>query len=356
MSRFDLTCYNTLRLSASADQGIKITQREQLLTLIEKRPQAPLLVMGEGSNMVFASEQVSGIALLMRLTGVRQVAQTRHTVTWRVAAGESWHGLVQTSLCAGLCGLENLSLIPGTVGAAPVQNIGAYGVELSERVVQVEVMERESGAVRFLTPDACQFGYRSSLFKAPEGASYIILSVDVRLDRYHPTRYRPQLGYGQLASRVAAFQAGGLALTPSTVSRAVMAIRREKLPDPNRLPNVGSFFKNPTVSRAHYERLRRRYSTLVAYPVPQQAEHYKLAAGWLIEQAGLKGYRMGPVAVHKQQALVLVNCAQEPTSGAAVGRKAVCRGRDLLALAEHIQAVVMDQYGVALEVEPKVVV
>jgi UDP-N-acetylmuramate dehydrogenase len=268
----------------------------------------------------------------MALLGRRVLSDDGETVVVEAEAGEPWHPFVLWTLEQGLGGLENLSLIPGTVGAAPMQNIGAYGVEIKDAFAGLTALDRQSGELRDFSLADCAFGYRDSLFKRQAGR-WLILRVRFRLRRHAELR----LDYGPLRQQLAA--QGCVAPTPQEVSRAVCAIRSEKLPDPAVLGNAGSFFKNPLVSAEQAARLREQYPGLVAYPADEGV--VKLAAGWLIEQAGWKGFRDGDAGVHDKQALVLVNHGQ-------------ATGGELLALARRIQADIAERFDVELEIEPNV--
>ena len=249
-----------------------------------------------------------------------------------LGAGENWHEAVLYAAGAGYRGIENLALIPGTAGAAPVQNIGAYGVELRDTLVSVTALDREAGKVITLECEDCEFAYRDSLFKRTPGR-YVITEIRLRLSRNKPL----QLGYRDLEEYLA--ETSPSELTVKDVATAVMAIRRRKLPDPEMIPNAGSFFKNPVVPSADYENLLARYPDMVGYA---QSSSVKLAAAWLIDQCGWKGFRNENVGVHNRQALVLIN-----HSGGT--------GRDILELAAKIRASVQDKFGVELEMEPGIV-
>lgn len=287
--------------------------------------------IGGGSNLLLTGDQ-DALVLRMALMGKRVLSDDGETVVVEAEAGEPWHPFVLWTLEQGLGGLENLSLIPGTVGAAPMQNIGAYGVEIKDVFAGLTALERQSGELRDFSLADCAFGYRDSLFKRQAGR-WLILRVRFRLSRHAELR----LDYGPLRQQLAA--QGCEAPTARDVSRAVCAIRSEKLPDPAVLGNAGSFFKNPLVPADHAARLREQYPGLVAYPAGEG--RVKLAAGWLIEQAGWKGYRDGDAGVHDKQALVLVNHGR-------------ATGAELLALARRIQADIAARFGVELEIEPNV--
>ncbi|MDX5372628.1 MAG: UDP-N-acetylmuramate dehydrogenase [Pseudomonadaceae bacterium] len=315
------------RLFAEAGSDDEV---RQALAEAERRG-LPLLPIGGGSNLLLTGD-VEALVLRMASRGLRIVEDDGERVLVEAEAGEPWHPFVLWSLERGLSGLENLSLIPGTVGAAPMQNIGAYGVEIKDVFAGLTALDRQSGELREFGLEECAFAYRDSLFKQQPGR-WLILRVRFALSRQATLH----LDYGPVCQRL---QAEGIeAPTPSDVSRAICAIRSEKLPDPAELGNAGSFFKNPVVASELAERIRAEHADLVSYPAGEG--RVKLAAGWLIERAGWKGFREGDAGVHRLQALVLVNY------GAASGGQ-------LLALARRIQADIERRFGVLLEIEPNV--
>jgi len=296
-----------------------------------RRLDVPLLPIGGGSNLLLTRD-VPALVLHMASRGKRIIDESAEQVLVEAEAGEPWHPFVLWTLEQGLAGLENLSLIPGTVGASPIQNIGAYGVEIKDVFAGLTALDSETGAIREFSLGDCAFGYRDSLFKQQPGR-FLILRVRFALRRQAALH----LEYGPIRQRLA--EQGITAPSAQDVSRAVCAIRSEKLPDPQQLGNAGSFFKNPLVSAAAAQTLRGRYPELVGYP--QADGQVKLAAGWLIEKAGWKGFRDGDAGVHRLQALVLVNYGQ-------------ATGEQLLNLARRIQADVLERFGVTLEIEPNV--
>jgi UDP-N-acetylmuramate dehydrogenase len=287
-------------------------------------------VLGGGSNLLFTRD-FDGLVLHMALAGREIVGEEGGCTLVRARAGENWHEFVQWTLAQGLGGLENLSLIPGTVGAAPIQNIGAYGAEIKDVFHSLTAFDLESGAVRTLTAPDCRFGYRDSVFKHADGAQLVVLDVTFAL----PMAWQPNLRYAELAGELAATGIGQP--TPRQVGDAVIAIRRRKLPDPADIGNAGSFFKNPVVPGEQCARLLATFPNMVHHAQPDGSE--KLAAGWLIDQCGWKGKSIGPAGVYPKQALVLVN-----NGGAS--------GADIVRLAQAIKADVMERYGVLLEPEP----
>lgn len=283
----------------------------------------PRLVLGGGSNVLFTCN-FDGLVVLNRLRGI-EVVDEGESWLLHVAAGENWHELVRTTLERGMAGLENLALIPGCVGAAPVQNIGAYGVELARVCAYVDTWRWSDGQTERLDASHCRFGYRDSLFKHEYQESHLITAVGLRL----PKVWQPVLSYGPLAAL-------GDKASAQAVFDIVCATRMAKLPDPAVLGNAGSFFKNPVVALGLAEGLKTIYPSMPLYPAGEGQA--KLAAGWLIDQCGLKGFAIGQAAVHQEQALVLVN------RGGATAH-------DLLALARHVRDTVVERFGVELEHE-----
>jgi len=290
----------------------------------------PLLVIGGGSNLLLSGD-VQALVLRMASRGIRIVHEDCRDVLIEAEAGEPWHPFVQSCLELGLSGLENLSLIPGTVGAAPMQNIGAYGVEIKDVFHSLTALDRETGELHEFSLQDCAFAYRDSVFKQQPGR-WLILRV--RFNLSHDAQLH--LEYGPVRQRLEAL--GIKQPTPFDVSRAICAIRSEKLPDPAVLGNAGSFFKNPVVSVDLFATIRRQHPGVVGYPLAGDTQ-VKLAAGWLIEQAGWKGFRDGDAGVHALQSLVLVNYGQ-------------ASGLQLLDLARRIQADIVERFGVELEMEP----
>ncbi|WP_017475822.1 UDP-N-acetylmuramate dehydrogenase [Pseudomonas sp. PAMC 26793] len=291
--------------------------------------QLPLLVIGGGSNLLL-TQDIDALVLRMASQGIRVLHDDGVHVVVEAEAGEAWHPFVLWTLAQGFSGLENLSLIPGTVGAAPMQNIGAYGVEIKDVFSGLTALDRQTGELRDFSLAECDFAYRDSLFKHEVGR-WLILRVRFALSR----AVHLKLEYGPVQQRLT--EQGITQATPSDVSRAICSIRSEKLPDPAVLGNAGSFFKNPLVSQALAAELQLQYPDLVAYP--QADGQMKLAAGWLIDKAGWKGFRDGDAGVHRLQALVLVNY------GAATGQ-------EIARLALRIQQDIEKRFKVVLEMEP----
>lgn len=319
---------NTLGVSCSARRLRFVRSEGELMEALGHWRDA--LVVGQCSNLVLP-KRLERPVLVAAWRGLRLVREGADALL-TAAAGESWHALVRYSLGQGLGGLENLALIPGSVGAAPIQNIGAYGVELSERLVEVRVFDRRDSSIRALVPSACGFGYRTSLFKA-QPDRYAVLGLTLRLGAGNPVA----LDYPDLKRELA--RAGRGQPSRRQVAEAVMRVRRRKLPDPKLWGNVGSFFQNPVVPKDAARRLTQSHPSLTAHAV---ADGVKLSAAQLIDRCGWKGRRQGRVGVWRRQPLVLVN------HGGGLGE-------DFLALGERIRQSVMARFGVRLELEPTVV-
>ena len=337
----DLGRRNTFGVLARAPWLLEVDDNATLAQALDL-PQLrdlPLLVLGGGSNLLFAGD-APGAVLVLHAAAISRLDADGPRVRVRAQAGANWHQLVLWSLDQGLCGLENLALIPGSVGAAPIQNIGAYGVEVGEAVLAVEAWDRLAGAVVRLDRQACAFGYRDSVFKRqPE--RWIVLAVELELGFAHGPQQAPlHLGYAGIGEELAAM---GKQAAPSAgdVAQAVIALRRRKLPDPARIGNAGSFFKNPIVPAALAQSLQDLHPRLPVFP-GDAAGTRKLSAAWLIDACGWKGAREGDAGVSAEHALVLVNHGQ-------------ASGAQLLALARRIAASVQERFAVALEPEPRII-
>lgn len=332
---FDLKGFNTFGVKARAAHFCSVHSAEELrIALADPRAKGlPLLILGGGSNLLLTRD-FPGLVLHVCLLGKRVLETVGNETLVEVAAGENWHEFVQWTLTQGYGGLENLSLIPGLVGASPMQNIGAYGVEMKDCFESLDAFELRGGATKRFDARQCQFGYRDSVFKRHERGRYVILKVRFRLRRDAELH----LDYGELRAELAHM---GIAIPSARdVSAAVCNIRRRKLPDPAAIGNAGSFFKNPIVPDALADSLMQGYPTMPHYAATPGCS--KLAAGWLIEQTGWKGKRLGNAGVHAQHALVLVN-----HGGAS--------GAEILSLARAVQQAVRARFGIDLEPEPVIV-
>jgi UDP-N-acetylmuramate dehydrogenase len=325
---------NTLALKSSASAFVSASTENELVEALGWAEDhcRKVITLGEGSNVVLAGD-LHALVIHQTQRGIEILDDAEEAVLLRVAAGENWHALVQWTLARGYFGLENLALIPGTMGAAPIQNIGAYGVELAPFVQRVFAIRVEDGKPLELTAKECEFGYRDSVFKQALRDRVVITSVDLLL----PKNPALQLSYPALKDYLESSCA--VAPTPQLVFDAVVNIRRSRLPDPGIIPNAGSFFKNPVISQGQLDELREHAPNLPSYP--QSNEQVKLPAAWLIDQCGWKGKRLGGYGVHPEHALVLVNHGGD-------------NGTELLELARQISSSVDGVYGIKLEIEPRV--
>lgn len=322
---------NTLRFEVSAQYALPIQEDQEVPVAIAfaKDGGLPYRVLGGGSNVVLP-KILRGLTLLMDIDFVEVLEKSEESTLIRVGAGTQWHAFVAWTLNQGYPGLENLALIPGTVGAAPIQNIGAYGVEVKDYIDTVDAYDSESGSWVKLSSADCQFRYRHSLFK-DDPKRYVITAVVFRL----PKTWQPRIGYADIKSFFA--NVPDASITPQAIFNAVCAIRTQKLPDPKQIGNVGSFFQNPIVPNQQLRTLKEAFPQIVSYP--ENVTHSKLAAGWLIDQCGFKGMQAGNVGVHTNQALVLTHFGNG-------------NSEELLDLAARIQRTVKNRFGVDLVIEP----
>lgn len=329
-----LKAYNTFGLDAKAQFFCEVTSMAILQQILAdpRWQQTPKLILGEGSN-VLLTQDFPGLVLKIKLLGIEPIHEDADHVWITVGAGENWHQLVLYCLAHQYAGVENLSLIPGTVGAAPMQNIGAYGVELKSVFDRLVAIRISDGSSQVFDHQSCRFGYRESVFKTTLKNQYIIVSVTLRLDK-KPTFH---VEYGAIRDTLTKMQMQELSIR--AISDAVIKIRTEKLPDPKVIGNAGSFFKNPVVDGELLESLQQKYPQI---PHFMHENHYKIPAGWLIEQCRWKGYRTDNVGVHQHHSLVLVNYG-----GGS--------GHLLQQLAADIQASVLKKFGVELILEVNII-
>ena len=333
LNNVSLKAYNTFGLDYKADCVIHIDSEEEAKSLFkgEKTFNGPLFIVGGGSNLLFTADY-HGTILHPEIGGIRIEENNQEYALISAGAGVSWDSLVEWTVNKGLGGMENLSLIPGLVGAAPVQNIGAYGVEVKDMIETVRAVSTEDGSVREFNNNECRFGYRNSIFKNEEKGRYLVTRV------YFKLRIKPslKLDYGSLNDEIK--NLGEINL--KNIRQAVINIRRSKLPDPEIIGNAGSFFKNPVIPNAEAERLKEMFPKMPLYS--DISGGTKLAAGWLIDQCGLKGYRKGNAGVHENQALVLVNYGS-------------ASGTEIVQLSEFVNKAVLEKFGVSLEREVEIV-
>ena len=327
---YSLKNHNTFGIDVKAKYFATFNSEEALTDLLKSEiiQKEPLFILGGGSNILL-TKNFDGLVLANEIRGIEIVSENENYNTIKVGAGEVWHDFVLWSIEKNLSGIENLALIPGLVGASPMQNIGAYGVELKDVVESVDFIEIESGNKKTIENSACNFGYRDSIFKHELKGKVVITKVILRLSKAPINKTT----YGAIDGELKNLN---LEANPKNIAEAVINIRNRKLPNPAKLGNSGSFFKNPIIETNQFEELKIEFPEMVGYKVSESET--KIAAGWLIDNAGLKGYRKGDVGVHKNQALVLVNYGK-------------ATGLEIINLAKEIQEVVKKQYGIQIEPE-----
>lgn len=334
---FNLKELNTFGIEVSANQFVALESIEAAQDFFKSNSLevGSFLILGGGSNILL-TQDFEGIVIHNQIKGKELIKEDDDHYYLKVGAGENWHKLVEYCVENNYAGIENLSLIPGNVGASPMQNIGAYGVEVKDLITEVEAIEIATGNVVTFNNEDCKFDYRSSIFKTTHKDQYFITSVSFRLDK----KASFKTDYGAIKSELATKGIEEAELSIKSISDAVIAIRQSKLPDPKKIGNSGSFFKNPVVSATKFEALKKKFKSMPAYELPQG--DFKLAAGWLIENVGWKGYTEGNYGVHKNQALVLVNY------GGATGL-------EIYDLSERILRSVNEKFGVLLEREVNII-
>lgn len=334
-NNFNLKALNTFGIEAYAKHYCELNHENEFSTLLKNQlfTISEKLILGGGSNILF-TKNFDGFVLHNKIKGISIVDDTEAFQIVKVGAGENWHEFVLWTIDHQLGGLENLSLIPGCVGASPMQNIGAYGVEIKDTFHQLEALELNSGDKKVFSNIDCNFGYRESIFKNKVKNKYLITNVFFKLKK------TPSLNtsYGAINEELSKLSITNPSI--KDVSNAVIKIRQSKLPDPKELGNAGSFFKNPEVDAETFHQLKKTFPKIVSYPLP--GNRYKLAAGWLIEDCGLKGYELNNAAVHIKQALVIVN-------------KGNCSGKDVLELSNYVIQKVFNKFGVTLEREVNII-
>lgn len=322
--------YNTFGIDVNAQYFVSINSIEELIDILKLEEFSNRLILGGGSNMLLTQNQ-DKLVIHINLKGKKVISEDKDFVTVKANAGENWHEFVQWCLKNDFGGLENLSLIPGNVGTAPIQNIGAYGVELKDSFISCEALSIETHSIKSFDADDCQFGYRNSIFKQEAKGKYIITSVTFKLTK---TKHKYKLNYGTIQAQLVNY--GISTPTIQDISNAVIAIRESKLPNPKEIGNSGSFFKNPVISKSHYNNLLQNFKDIPSYKVSE--DEVKVPAGWLIEKAGFKGKRFENYGVHKKQALVLVNYGN-------------AKGADILNLSKLIQITIKRLFDISIETE-----
>tara|TARA_R110000868_G_scaffold3388_5_gene21897 strand:- start:8657 stop:9670 length:1014 start_codon:yes stop_codon:yes gene_type:complete len=322
--------YNTFGIDVTAKHFVSVSNIDELKTILALKGYPNKLILGGGSNILLTKDQ-DKLVIHINFKGIPIVSQDDDFVIVKANAGEIWHEFVLWCMQHNFGGVENLSLIPGNVGTAPIQNIGAYGVELKDTFVSCEALSLTSFETRSFTKSECQFGYRDSIFKQQEKGNYILTSVTFKLTKRN---HKLHVNYGTISSELSTKEI--VNPTIQDISRAVIAIRESKLPNPKEIGNSGSFFKNPVISKKQFETLLLNFPDAPSYLVSE--DEVKVPAGWLIEKAGFKGKRFGNYGVHKNQALVLVNYGQ-------------AKGSDILKLSKLIQSTVLRLFNISIEAE-----
>jgi len=330
LHNISLKPYNTFGIDVLAKQFIAVSTVEELKAILKTNKDNKIFILGGGSNMLLTKD-IDELVIHVNLKGKELVYEDKDIVHIKANAGENWHEFVLWCLEKNYGGIENLSLIPGNLGSAPIQNIGAYGVELKDVFVSCEVLDIKQQQLKTLTKPDCNFGYRDSIFKQDQKGNYIITSVTLQLTKHTHSLHT---GYGAINEELSKKKISSP--TIHDVSNAVISIRQSKLPDPKKIGNSGSFFKNPVTSLTHYNHLKTLFPDIPCYPVSNT--HVKIPAGWLIEKTGFKGKTLGNYGVHKNQALVLVNYG-----GAS--------GKEILNLAQLIQKTVHKIFDITIETE-----
>ena len=334
LHNFSLKKYNTFGIEAKAKQFVAVHSAQDLKTILQENKAQKKFILGGGSNMLLTKD-IDALVIHIDLKGKKILEENDDFVWVQSQAGENWHEFVLWTIDQNFGGLENMSLIPGNVGTTPVQNIGAYGTEIKDTFVSCEAMTIASLEIKTFTKEECHFGYRESVFKADLKNQYVIVSVVFKLTKKN---HKLNTSYG--AIDVELENMGIKNPTIQEVSKAVIAIRESKLPNPKELGNSGSFFKNPIVPIEVYEKAKANYPDMPHYPVSETL--VKVPAGWLIEQAGFKGKRFGDAGIHTKQALVLVNYGN-------------ATGNEIWNVAQNIQKTIFEKYGIRIEAEVNVI-
>ncbi|GAA4290274.1 UDP-N-acetylmuramate dehydrogenase [Aestuariibaculum suncheonense] len=326
--------FNTFGIDVLADYFVSINTVEELKSVLTVKDYPNKLILGGGSNMLL-TQDVNALVIHINLKGIDVVNEDEQWVYIKANAGENWHEFVLWCINNNYGGVENLSLIPGNVGTAPIQNIGAYGVELKDVFYSCEAISIDDGSLVHFSNEDCDFGYRNSIFKQHAKGKYIITSVTFKLSKQH---HKLHINYGTIASQLEDMQVKQP--TIQDISKAVITIRESKLPNPKEIGNSGSFFKNPIISKTLFDKLKANFVDMPNYPVSET--EVKVPAGWLIEKAGFKGKRFGDYGVHKNQALVIVNYGN-------------AKGEDILKLSKLIQNTVNRLFNINIEAEVNII-
>lgn len=331
---FSLKKYNTFGIEAKAGQFVSVQSVDELITVLNENPTTKKFILGGGSNMLL-TQDINALVIHLDLKGKKIIDENDDFVWVESQAGENWHEFVIWTINQNFGGLENLSLIPGNVGTTPIQNIGAYGVEIKDTFVLCEAIHIETQELMIFTNEKCKFGYRESIFKNEVKDEFIITSVVFKLTKKN---HKLNTSYGAIETELEKQHITNPTL--KDVSDAVISIRQSKLPDPKELGNSGSFFKNPVILKTDFEKIQQKFPEMPHYVVSET--EVKVPAGWLIEQAGFKGKRFGDAGIHKNQALVLVNYGN-------------ATGQEILAVAKDIQATIEATFSISIETEVNII-
>lgn len=333
-TNFSLKNYNTFGIEAKAKEFVTVHSTDELIEILQQNPTSKKFILGGGSNMLL-TQDIDALVIHLDLKGKKVIDENEDFVWVESQAGENWHEFVLWTIDQNYGGLENLSLIPGNVGTTPIQNIGAYGVEIKDTFVLCEAIHIETQELLVFTNEKCKFGYRESIFKNEIKDEFIITSVVFKLTKRN---HKLNTSYGAIEAELEKQHIKNPSL--KDVSNAVIAIRESKLPNPKELGNSGSFFKNPVILKSDFEKIQQKFPDMPHYVVSET--EVKVPAGWLIEQAGFKGKRFGDAGIHKNQALVLVNYGN-------------ATGQEILAVSKNIQKTIFDTYGISIEAEVNVI-
>ena len=333
-TNFSLKNYNTFGIEAKAKEFVSVHSSDELIEILQQHPTSKKFILGGGSNMLL-TQDVDALVIHLDLKGKKIIDENDDFVWVESQAGENWHEFVLWTIDQNFGGLENLSLIPGNVGTTPIQNIGAYGVEIKDTFVLCEAIHIETQELLVFTNEKCKFGYRESIFKNEIKDEFVITSVVFKLTKRN---HKLNTSYGAIEAELEKKHIKNPSL--KDVSNAVIAIRQSKLPDPKELGNSGSFFKNPVILKSDFEKIQQKFPDMPHYVVSET--EVKVPAGWLIEQAGFKGKRFGDAGIHKNQALVLVNYGN-------------ATGQEILEVSKNIQKTIFETYGIAIEAEVNII-
>jgi UDP-N-acetylmuramate dehydrogenase len=333
-TNFSLKNYNTFGIEAKAKEFVTVHSNDELIEILQQYPTSKKFILGGGSNMLLTKD-IDALVIHLDLKGKKVIDENDDFVWVESQAGENWHEFVLWTIDQNFGGLENLSLIPGNVGTTPIQNIGAYGVEIKDTFVLCEAIHIETQELLVFTNEKCKFGYRESIFKNEIKDEFVITSVVFKLTKRN---HKLNTSYGAIEAELEKQHIKNPSL--KDVSNAVIAIRESKLPNPKELGNSGSFFKNPVILKSDFEKIQQNFPEMPHYVVSET--EVKVPAGWLIEQAGFKGKRFGDAGIHKNQALVLVNYGN-------------ATGQEILEVSKNIQKTIFETYGISIEAEVNII-